>query len=277
MRKNKRRKKRAKKLLRFFILLALLAGGVISFCLFTPFFNLTEISVTGCEHLTSSEIIDASQIPYGENIFKINKKEVYKRISAIPRVNTVKLRRIPLTKIRINITETYPAFVFKANGAFAVTDHTGKVMEIKDSADNVNLPLISGIEAENAKISEKISVQDSIKFDIILDNLTILREKGIISELSEIDFSDLSSTQGYLKGGAKVIFGKLTDLEYKLSVLLAILPQIDAGEGAYIDLTTPSNAYYGRVEDLKTKAPEADGETQENASPASEGEVPEEQ
>ncbi len=249
MRKNKRRKKRAKRLLKSFIILLLLAASIISFCLFTPFFNLTKITVSGCSQLTNDEIITASGIIYGENIFKISKKEVYEKLSAIPEVSSVKMRRIPLSHIKLNITETHPAFIFKAKNGYAAVDPTAKVMYILDSTEDTELPLVLGIEAEESEISKKISVQDTIKFDIILENLTLLREKGISEEMSEIDFTDLSSIQGYLKGGAKVIFGKLTDIDYKLSVLLAILPQIDSSRGAYIDLSTPSNAFYGRVED----------------------------
>ena len=277
MRKNKRRKKRAKRLLRSFIILMLLAASIISFCLFTPFFNLTKITVSGCSQLTNDEIITASGIIYGENIFKISKKKVYENLSAIPEVSSVKMRRIPLSHIKLNITETHPAFIFKAKNGYAAVDPTGKVMYILDSVNDAEFPLILGIEAENAKISEKISVQDTIKFDIILENLTLLREKGISEEMSEIDFSDLSSIQGYLKGGAKVIFGKLTDIDYKLSVLLAILPQIDSTSGAYIDLSTPSNAFYGRVDDIPKEASseEETANEQEGTSEAGE-EIPSE-
>ena len=72
MKKNKRRKKRSKKLVKFFVILILLFSGIISFCLFTPFFNLTEVIVTGAEQISEEQIIASSNLIYGENIFKIN-------------------------------------------------------------------------------------------------------------------------------------------------------------------------------------------------------------
>lgn len=267
MKKNKRRKKRSKKLVKFFVILILLFSGIISFCLFTPFFNLTEVIVTGAEQISEEQIIASSNLIYGENIFKINKSEVAKSIKGFPEIESVKISRKPFSKIQISVTETYPHYIFKSTGGYVVTNENAKVMRILESTEGVELPLILGIEAENAKISEKMSVQDTIKFDIIVENLNLLMEKGIINELSAIDFTDLSSTEGYLKGGAKVIFGKLTDLDYKLSVLLAVLPQIDASPGAYIDLTTPSNAFYGREEETaqaeSTETEDSQGETSE--------------
>lgn len=254
MGKNKRKKKRIKKLIRSLFLLALIFAGLVSFCLFTPFFNLSKIAVTGCERLSESEVIEAAELPLGENIYKISKRKTIKKLSALPEIEDVKISRIPFSKIKIKIKETHPAFVFKTTDGYAEVDPNGKVMNLRTDIENSELPQILGIEAENSEISKKITVQDTIKFDIIMENLSLLREKGIISEMQSIDFSDLSSTEGYLKSGTKVIFGKLTDLDYKLSVLLAIMPQIDNSPGAYIDLTTPSNAFYGRIEEEKDEA-----------------------
>lgn len=257
----KRRKKRSKRLFRSFILLLLIAVCAISFCLFSPFFNLAQIEITGNDQLSTEQIEAASGISYGENIFKINKKSVYKNLFKLPEIASVKMRRIPLTKIKLTVKETYPRFIFTAKEGYVVTDENGKAMRLISDVSEEELPLVLGIEAENINISEKISVQDGVKFDIIIENLALLQEKGILEEMSEIDFSDLSSTQGRLKSGAKVIFGKLTDLEYKLSVMLAVLPQIDSSSGAYLDLTTPSNAFYGRIEETKETEPPKEEET----------------
>ena len=271
MKKNKRRKKRSKKFIKFFTLLVLVSAGVISFCLFTPFFNLSEIVVSGAEQISESEIIASSNLIYGENIFKFKKGDVIKSIKNFPEIESVKVSRLPFSKIKITVSETYPHYIFKTENGYAVTNENGKVLRLITGTEGEELPLILGIEAEKAEICKKISVQDTIKFDIIIENLNLLREKGIIGELSTIDFTDLSSTQGYLKDGAKVIFGKLTDLEYKLSVLLAVLPQIDASSGAYIDLTTPSNAFYGREEETtQVEEKTEDVESTENTSETTE-------
>lgn len=254
MNKKRNKNKKAKKFVKFLVTLLLLCAAVISFCLFTPFFNLKEVSVVGTENLSHQEVVQVGQLPFGENIFKISKKDVCEKISRLPEVETVNMTRIPFSKIKITIKETHAVYAFKTTSGYVYTDRTGKIMKILDEFDESELPVVLGIEGELPKISEKMTVQDGVKFDIILDNLSILLDKGITDELSEIDFSDLSSLVGRLKSGAKVIFGRLDDLDYKLSVLLAILPQVDANEDTYIDLTTPSNAFYGRLEDRIAKS-----------------------
>ena len=257
MKKPRKKKSRAKRLLRSFIILVVFAAGIISFCLFTPIFNISRAEVRGCEQLTAEQVEAAAQIEYGKNIFQFNTKAACEKILALPQADTVKISRRPLSVLKITVTETYPALAFSYMDGAVITNSAGKAMELCQTPDSLTYPLIKGIDIENIEISKKIAVQDTIKFDIIIANVDILRDKGILDELASVDFSDLSSAFGYLHNGVKVIFGKLTDLDYKISMLMAVLPQIDATPGAYIDLTNPQNAFYGREEEKPAAEPTA--------------------
>ena len=234
----------------------LLVAAVISVCLFTPFFNVKTIEVRGNEAVSSEQITEAVGLAPETNIFKLRKKNVRAAVCKIPEIEAVTVsRRLP-NKLRLTVTETAPVLYFPYATGFAVTNEKGRVMALTDDSSSLDLLQITGLEIKNAEICEKISVQDMVKFDIILDTVKQLQDKGLLSDLRSCHFDSLSDFYAYLKDGTKIIFGKTTDLDYKISVLSAVLPQVNREEGAYIDLTTPSRAVYGTRDPEPTPSPE---------------------
>ncbi|MBR7163534.1 MAG: FtsQ-type POTRA domain-containing protein [Clostridia bacterium] len=238
----------------------LLSAFVISICLFTPFFNVKTVEVKGNETVLSEQILEAASIPQNINIFKIRKGKVKNAILNIPEIDTVKIRRLIPSKIRLDVTETKPIMYFSYQTGFVITNEKGRVMSKVDTADELNLLNITGLEIKNAEICEKISVQDTDKFDIIISTINSLSRVGLLQEIRSCHFDDLQNVHMYLHDGTKVIFGKLTDFEYKLSVLTKVLVQVNRTEGAYIDLTTPERTYYG-VEEPSPAPEESEAET----------------
>ena len=271
MKKNltqKQKKKLKQKILKRRVLLVLLLSAfVISICLFTPFFNVKTVEVKGNETVLSEQILEAASIPQNINIFKIRKGKVKNAILNIPEIDTVKIRRLIPSKIRLDVTETKPVMYFSYQTGFVITNEKGRVMSKVDTADELNLLNITGLEIKNAEICEKISVQDTDKFDIIISTINSLSRVGLLQEIRSCHFDDLQNVHMYLHDGTKVIFGKLTDFEYKLSVLTKVLVQVNRTEGAYIDLTTPERTYYGVEE---PSPPPEESEAENSAEPSGE-------
>ncbi len=277
--KQKKKRKRAIRRRRVLLLL-LLASAVISICLFTPLFNVKTVEVTGNELISAEQILQTAAVPQEINIFKISKKNIKKAVLQIPEIETVRVRRRLPAKIRLEVTETRPTMYFPYMTGFAVTNENGRVMALADDAAGLDLLYITGLEIKNAKICEKISVQDTVKFDIILDTIRVLRDAGLLSEIRSCHFDSVTEFYLYLTDGTKVIFGKTTDMAYKISVLSNILPKVNRTEGSYIDLTTPSRAIYGTLDEeppAETAAPEdgaPEGSDAEGSDPEA-GEAPE--
>ncbi|MBQ4515839.1 MAG: FtsQ-type POTRA domain-containing protein [Clostridia bacterium] len=265
--KKKRKKSRVQRLKRSFILLLLLIIAVSCVCLFAPVFNITEVMVEGNAQVTDEEILDRTSIVVGSNIFKMNKKSVKKGLKSLAYLDTIKIsRRLP-SKIKISVTESYAELIFPHATGYLVSDSEGKLLEVISDCEGWEVPHILGVEIDNFEISEKISVQDEVKFDIIFDCIRYLKEKGHLSQLKELDFTDISNIWVKYKEGHKVNFAKFEDMEYKMKMLEAIMPQVDRSEGTYIDLTTPSKVFTGKIEPTPEPTQEAseqpaDGEEQ---------------
>ena len=84
-RHNKRRQKRIReqKIRRcvFFTVLALIA--ILAVMLFTPFFNIKTVEVSGNSHLQTEEILGQAGDLIGKNLFRTGKSGIKKNISRL--------------------------------------------------------------------------------------------------------------------------------------------------------------------------------------------------
>lgn len=258
--KKKRKKSRAQRLRRSFMLLLVLVIAVSCVCLFAPVFNITEVTVEGNAQVTTEEILDRTSIVIGSNIFKMSKKSVREGLRSLAYLDTIKVsRRLP-SKVKISVTESYAELIFPHATGYLVSDINGKLLEVISDCEGWEVPHVIGADIEQIEISKKITVQDGVKFDIILDCISYLKDKGHLSQLAKLDFTDISNIWVTYKEGHKVNFAKFEDMDYKMKMLDAILPQVDRSEGTYIDLTTPSKVFTGKEE----PTPEPTEEPQES-------------
>ena len=239
--------KQRKKLKRVYIrrrvlLLLLLIAIVIGICLFTPFFNIKKIEVVGNTLISTEQILETASIPSNVNMFKISTRKAKKTLLTIPELESVTIRRLLPSKIKIEVTEATPVMSFPYQSGYVVTNDVGRVLSVTDSVEGMNLLNITGLEIKNAEICEKISVQDTAKFDIIINTIQFLNREGLLHEIRSGHFDNSANVHFYMHDGTKIIFGKVSDskhLEYTISFLKKILEQAHRGNGAYIDLSVP--------------------------------------
>ncbi|MBQ9914839.1 MAG: FtsQ-type POTRA domain-containing protein [Clostridia bacterium] len=237
---------------------------MLSVCLFTPFFHIKSVEVTGNDYISSEQILETAAVPMDTNIFRINKGHIKKSLLTIPEIENVKIRRILPSKVRLEVSETRPVLLFPYLSGYVVTNETGRVLALVDTKEGLDLIEMSGLEIKTAEIYKKISVQDKVTFDIMLTVIQSLHEKGLLGQIRSCHFDSLADVYLYLNDGTKVIIGKTSDLDYKLSVLSEVLPQIHRTEGAYVDLTIPERTVTGTLE--PTPAPEPTQEPGEEGS-----------
>jgi cell division protein FtsQ len=145
-----------------------------------PEYNLTEIEIHTDGALTREQIVGATSIHEGQNIFAINLSDARKALADLPQVERVDIERIMPDKISIDISERKPvAWVTgkdDANpsadpGAFLI-DHNGMLMRVKTQVpDYYHLPVICGLDVENYEEGETVDLPE-IKGALELIRLT---------------------------------------------------------------------------------------------------------
>ena len=72
----------------------------------TVFFQVESIEVSGNQRYTQEEIIQATGIQMGDNLFHLNKYAIYDQVGqSLPYIETIQIRRGLPNTIRVNITE----------------------------------------------------------------------------------------------------------------------------------------------------------------------------
>lgn len=267
---SKRKKKRVNKgkFFRFIFIMLLFIALIISFFLFTPFFNINKVTVLGNEAVETQEIVNKSGIKSGMNIFRADVKGAKKNLLSFTMLDDIKIKRKLPGKIEIVVTETYPQIIIPYMTGFVSVNEKGKVIQLMDKIPEDNkLPLISGVEIETAKAGEQLKAKDEVSFSMIMDCVSLMREKKAIEQFKSLDFSNLSNFIGYTHNEVKIIFGKLDDMEYKISFLSGIIPNVQNVEGAYIDISSPESGIYGNsaYEEEKEEQEENEKENEEDS------------
>ncbi|MBE7034775.1 MAG: FtsQ-type POTRA domain-containing protein [Ruminococcaceae bacterium] len=259
--KQKRKRRRAI-LRRRLMLFTLLLLMILAVLLFTPWFNIRSVEVVGNDQIPTEKIVQLAAIPEGTNMFRISGSRVRRAIMQLPEIEAVRMQRLLPPKIRLTITETYPTMYFPYKSAYVLTNENGKVMSMQTTNDGLDLLYITGVELKDVKVNKNLTVQDTEKFDIIIETLRILQDAELLSEVRSCHFDNLSDCHLYLTDGLKIILGTTDDMEYKASMLKSILPRVNRVEGCYVDLTTPSRAVYGTLpeEPKEEEVPSTEGE-----------------
>ena len=245
------RYKRRIKHRRIFVLSVFAAVVLLCICLFTPLFGITQISVTGNTLLAAEDVIAASGIEKGENVFRISRKKAEKALTSEAYIEGAKIKRKFPAKIVIEINEAKQDIIIDTPQEFIVTTVAGRVLEKTDDVTNLTSPLIYGIDVTNAESAKKVETSDDEILNMNLERIGCFYETDYWKDIDEFHVSDVSNFIMIMKSGMKVTFGSIDStesLQRKIKMMAQILPQVQQTEKSYLDLTT-DKGYFGEYTD----------------------------
>ncbi len=240
--RNKTRRKRSALFapLSFLIICAALVFGM------SVFFRVSGIEVEGNGFYTKEEIIEASGIEEGDNLFFINRFSAISRIfSKLPYVEKAVVNRTLPNKLVIVVTESRAvACVAAEDGTWAI-DRNCKLLS-KVSGDELRgLIRIEGLtpiapeagqllapgEAENPKVAYLSAILTQIDTLDLRDRITY------------IDISGISNPFFDYLGRFTVKLGANENVEYKFQCLLSAVAALSEGDRGTLDLSIDKRAH----------------------------------
>lgn len=192
---RKRRKKR--NIRRTLIIFLFLISTLVILCLKLSYFNVGNVNVVNNKIVSSEEIITASKINIGTNIFILNTKKIGTNVQSNPYILKADIiRKLPNT-ILISVVEREAVFYIEENSKFVIIDKNGVVLEIKDNINDMKLTKLEGFDASNVKIGEIIPRVNDRKLEIInqMTELISLNNSGI--NITSVNVSSDYSVQVY--------------------------------------------------------------------------------
>ncbi|MCL4558469.1 MAG: FtsQ-type POTRA domain-containing protein [Deltaproteobacteria bacterium] len=166
-------------------------------------FALKEVQVQGYERVLPAEIIGASGLTFGQNIFSIRFSKVVGNIMSIPWISSVSIRELPPHKIDISVTER-KAFCMILLDRLYYVDDSGIIFKRVDEKDPVNYPVITGLDMGGGHFMD-------VPIGAVADAVSFIKELDRDSSIDGKDVSELHvDATGYsivTSGGLIVRFG----------------------------------------------------------------------
>lgn len=145
-RHSNRRRRRGSFGFLYRLLSVLVICGVIVVAL-TLFFRVDTVVVTGTQRYTQQEVIDATGIKTGDNLFLMNKYDVAQNIvGELPYIEEIRINRKLPDTLLIQVEECGTPLALVQDGSAWLISSTGKIVDQKTAAEAADYGTIDGCE-----------------------------------------------------------------------------------------------------------------------------------
>lgn len=208
------------------VALAGLSAGA-AWLLTSPRFAVTEVTVVGASRLTPEEIVTASGIGAGTNLFRLDQTAVLARLVSLPLVRRADVtRRLP-NRVTLTVEERRP-FTLAHAGRLHWIDEQGVSLGAESRAVAPDAPVITGLGAADLAATGDGAPAPRVTAGISLLRVLLRSEPTLLGQISEIDVSRPDGPVLYTVDGIEVRLGA-EDWEARLGRLQGVLAQVRAG------------------------------------------------
>ncbi|NLG53518.1 MAG: FtsQ-type POTRA domain-containing protein [Clostridiales bacterium] len=242
-RRKKRRRRNFGSILTVLTVL-IVAGAIITSI--TVFLKVAKFEVVGTSKYSPAEIIEASGIKTGENMFSVNKFKVSSNIlKKFPYIGQIKInRRFPDTFI-FTVTERTPAGYIEADDRIWLVASDGYLLESFERAEfKLVVPQIVGASLMSPLPGSKVSFEEQGKIPALSEITSGLHKHGLIPQINLIDISKLYSLSFTYQNRLKVVLGDVSDINAKIKMFNAVRDKLKETDKGTVTLTNPGEARF---------------------------------
>jgi cell division protein FtsQ len=204
------------------------------------FFRVSSIEVEGGSRYGDQEIIDASGIETGDNIFFINRFTAVSRIfSKLPYIESATINRHLPGRVVIEVGESRPLAYVTVESDCWLIDRNSKLLEKVTPTEASAYIAVLGLSPIAPAVGEILSpgLADEPKVAFLSALLSGMQEKDMAKDVYQIDMSNISDATFRYLNRFTVKFGNNENVAYKLDLLESAISQLAAGDAGTIDIT----------------------------------------
>ena len=243
--KMSRRRKAKKHILTILLAVVVMCVGLI--LVFSLFFKINTVTVSGDKVYSDKMVTDKSGIEIGENLFKINETKLSEKLSKeLPYIKSITIERKLPDTIIINVTAAKEVAAITTNKGFVLLDEAGKVLDKNASILKENVAVINNVKLKEYVEGEKVVLTDEKKTEALIKLFEAIKNADM-QLLTEIDLKNINDIK--IKYDDRITFevGSLTNIETKLARGVAALEkenEINAYSKGTLDLKTEPYVYF---------------------------------
>lgn len=199
-----------------FVLLLSMVGVVV---LGAEYFQIAHVEVSGNQDISKEEIIKLSGIQKYENIFKLDKTLVKKRLESNPYIQVEDIGRNYPNGVYICVRERKKKAVIPYLTSNIVIDTQGIVLEIANEKQTYEYPVVKDLHVKSFAKGEQIIAGDSYQFRALLRVLEGIYNQEIEDMVDEIHIQNPDNIYILAEKNIKIKLGQAIDVDNKLKWL----------------------------------------------------------
>ncbi len=197
----------------------LVVGLVLSL---TVLFRCENIVVEGATRYDQKDIISASTLGYGKNIFLTNRALACDKIEEkYPYIEEAQIHLSIPNTLRISVTEATPEYYIQDGTRYYIISKNSKLLEEVIERDQ-NIPTIIGCKLKNPKVGETVDVENS-RVITVLNEVAESMTANAVTGIKEINLSDMSNIELNYEDRITIVIGMPDDIDYKIRTAMTII------------------------------------------------------
>jgi cell division protein FtsQ len=231
----------------FRCVLVLLLAVIAVILSLTVFFKTAAVTVKGTTIYKDEQIIKASGIKTGDNMFLIRRKTVQQSVEkSLPYIGNLTIsRRLPGTVV-LNVTPAKAAYTVKYAKGYAYLSKSGKVLATAEKNPCSNTAMLSGIKTSSL-ITGSQAKFSSTATDKIFIQLNEKFKEYKITGITALDLHDRIDITFVYDGRITVRLGSASDLDKKLNMCskaIADEDKVSRYQTGTLDVSVAGKAYF---------------------------------
>ena len=231
--RKKKKRHRLKPTFLIFLFL-ILAGTLVSLSL-TVWFDVSEFSITGETSYTAEQIVSASGITVGDNLFRLSTDKAGRRIEqALPYIKTAEIKRSFPNKVKISVTETNEYAALKTDSGYAIVDPDFKILTVLEERPE-GLMLINGVNTGNTVVGCSTEFSDGQQKSALKQLINLISAYSF--NVTAIDVESMVGITFVIEDRLYIKLGSYSNIEGKIIHLDAMLKSMSDEVRGSISLT----------------------------------------
>ena len=210
------------------------------------FFRVQEIEVRGSVSYTDEEVIEASGIDIGDNLFFIQRMTASSRIfSKLPFVEEASIERILPNKLVITVDESFALAYVNWEGQKWMMTGNCKLLGSGTDEEIAGLVHVLNVIPLNPKAGEimEVDASDSLKLSYLQTLLHAMQQVDMIPDVEDLDMGNPASPTFRYLGRFTVKMGPNDNTDYKLRMLLSAMAQMESDITGTVDLSEGTSVH----------------------------------
>ncbi|MBO7275443.1 MAG: FtsQ-type POTRA domain-containing protein [Clostridia bacterium] len=205
------------------LILCILLTPVAVVVAITVFFRVSTIKVTGESGYLDYNIIEASTIDIGQNMFMFNKFKVIDGIfEQMPYLDEISIRRRLPDTVEIIVSRCTPVAAIEGADGWYLLDAKGKLLENVGAVQPAEYPVIVGAEMDEPTVGKYIKIITEEKQKPLFLVLNTAINNDILQYIGCIDVERAYNIKFTYKDRFTVNIGDIEQIEKKFRYMLLL-------------------------------------------------------